>query len=65
MILEQERNVLKQILIKDAKDKLTDKITDNILNENWEGYDNAAADLINANTKPGEQVNNQHLLAAC
>lgn len=62
------RNVLKEILIKEAKEKLAEKIKGKIDTSNWDDCFDAAAELIREETatvRPAaaEQVNN--LPAAC
>lgn len=70
MILKEEEKVLKEILIKEAKEQLTEKIKEKISGANWDDCFDAAVELIKDETAPGrpaaaEQVNNQHLPAAC
>lgn len=64
MILEEEESVLQDILIKDAKEQLTDKINGKIGEQKWDQCFDAAADLIKDKTTPrrpaAEQVNNHY-----
>lgn len=69
IILEQEENVLKEILIKEAKEQLTEKIKGKIGKTNWDDCLDAAFELIQEETIPGrpeaaEEVDNQYLPAA-
>ncbi|KAK2850909.1 hypothetical protein Q5P01_007185 [Channa striata] len=52
LILKEEKNVLKEILTKAAKDSLTKEINERIQRQDWETCFEAAAKLIDDNTAP-------------
>lgn len=52
LILEEEENVLKEILRKSAKEKLTERVKDKIRGEHWEACFDVAEELIKASTQP-------------
>lgn len=52
LILEEEENVLKEILRKSAKEKLTEEVKNRIRSEQWEECFDVAEELIQASMKP-------------